>query len=58
VTYRATLLIRHSFAELYLDDRLVKSFACRKELAPGVHGFYGDVADGVFTAPRRWLMTV
>jgi hypothetical protein len=58
VTYRARLLIRHSFAELYLDDRLVKSFACREELAPAMHGFYCDVADGIFTAPRRWLMTV
>ena len=58
VTYRARLLLRHSFAELYLDDRLVKSFACREELAPAAHGFYCDVADGCFTAPRRWLMTV
>jgi hypothetical protein len=40
VAYRARMLIRHSFAELYLDDRLVKSFACREELAPAVHGFY------------------
>ena len=58
VTYQARLLVRHSFAELYLDDRLVKSFACREELAPARHGFYADVADGMFTAPRRWLMTV
>jgi len=58
VTYQARLLVRHSFAELYLDDRLVKSFACREELAPAVHGFYCDVADGIFAAPQRWLMTV
>ena len=58
VTYRARLLVRHSFAELYLDDQLVKSFACREELAPEVHGFYCDLADGIFAAPRRWLMTV
>jgi hypothetical protein len=32
--------------------------ACREELAPAVHGFYCDVADGIFAAPRRWLMTV
>jgi hypothetical protein len=58
VIYQVRLLVRHSFAELYLDDRLVKSFACREELAPARHGFYADLADGIFTAPRRWLMTV
>jgi hypothetical protein len=42
----------------WINDRLVKSFACREGLAPAVHGFYCDVADGIFTAPRRWLMTV
>jgi hypothetical protein len=57
VTYRARLLIRHSFAELYLDDRLVKSFACREELVPSVHGFFCNMADGIFAAPQRWLMT-
>jgi hypothetical protein len=58
VTYQARLLVRHSFAELYLDDQLAKSFACRNELALGTHGFFCDLADGAFTAPRRWLMTL
>ena len=58
VTYQVRLLVRHSFAELYIDDRLVKSFACREELAPEVLGFYCDVADGMFVAPQRWLMNV
>ena len=58
ITYQARLLVRHKFAELYLNDVLVKSFTCREELEPSVHGFYCDLADASFQAPRRWLMTV
>jgi hypothetical protein len=58
VTYQVRLMLRHSFAELYVDNRLVKSFACREELAPEALGFYCDLADGTFTAPKRWLMTI
>jgi hypothetical protein len=57
VTYRVRLLIRHAFAEIYVDDQLVRSFVCREELEPSVLGFFSDLADGAFVEPRRWLMT-
>lgn len=52
------LLIRNAYAELYVDDHLITSFACREELDPAVHGFFADLADGTFVSPRRWHMTV
>jgi hypothetical protein len=45
------LLVRHCYAELYIDDHLVKSFVCQAELEPSAVGFFSDVADGVFRGP-------
>lgn len=58
VTYRVRLLIRHAFAEIYVDDQLVRSFVCREELEPSVLGFFSDLADGTFQDPRRWLISI
>ena len=58
VTHSVRLLIRHAFVEVYVDERLAKSFTCRAELDPAMLGFFCDVADGKFVGPRRWLMTV
>jgi beta-fructofuranosidase len=57
ITHRVRLLVRYCYAELYIDDHLVKSFVCRAELEPSAVGFFSDVADGVFRDPRSWLMT-
>ena len=56
VTYRVRLLIRHRYAELYIDDQLVRSFVCQAELEPAAAGFFCDLADGVFRDPRSWRM--
>ncbi|HEY1617257.1 MAG TPA: hypothetical protein VGG25_06540 [Streptosporangiaceae bacterium] len=56
VTHRVRLLARHRFAELYLDDQLAASFACREDLDVTHTGFLADRASGEFTAPRRWVL--
>jgi hypothetical protein len=56
VTHRVRLLLRDRYAELYIDDQLVRSFVCRAELDPAAAGFFSDVADGVFRNPRSWRM--
>jgi beta-fructofuranosidase len=56
VTHQVRLLLRYRYAELYIDDQLVRSFVCRAELDPAAAGFFSDVADGAFRAPRSWPM--
>jgi hypothetical protein len=58
VPHHVRLLVRHSFLEVYIDERLAKSFVCRQRLEPSKAGFFSDLADGRFLKPRHWLMSL